>query len=100
MARNHHRHDISNARVYINRENDDANHTYTYAVNNISRGGLQFTSSDNYQVDEHLNIRLDIGNGDSHEAHARICYCLTKADNKQQYDYGISYLDNFFKEHL
>lgn len=92
MPRTDHRNEINNTMVYISRDSDHAKNTRTYAVNNLSRGGLQFSSSDNFRVDEHLTIKLDFGNGNTHCAHARICYCLKKSNNTQDFDYGISYL--------
>ncbi len=65
-------------------------------VLNISRGGLCFSSSIAFDVDERIQLTVFKDEEKIHHALGRICYCTDQetADNI----YGISFLDNYLKQ--
>ena len=94
MIRRDARHAIDNAHLILNREFTETDkEDHHYPVQNISRGGLRFSSSDNYDVDERIEITVLLQNREIHRAHARICYRTNGQD--QTFHYGVSFLDRF-----
>ncbi|MCW9013606.1 MAG: PilZ domain-containing protein [Gammaproteobacteria bacterium] len=96
MIRRESRHPTSNAQLILYRESSDMDkHRHEYPIQNISRGGLRFSSSDSYEIDERIKISVYLENKEMHQAHARICYCLNGNEHDGNYFYGVSFLDKF-----
>lgn len=96
MIRRESRQNLNNAHLILHREDPDAEHDrHEYPIQNISRGGLRFSSYDNYEIDERIEISVYNEHKELHHAHARICYCLTENDNDELFFYGVSFLDRF-----
>ncbi len=101
MIRRYNRLDADNTFLEIRRLNPSAGpasgKTTCGPVDNLSRGGLRFHSSEPFDVDERVEITLHLGNGETHCATGRICYCIVDKDNPGLWSYGISILDNFLE---
>ena len=84
------------AQVSLKRQAAESNNPQQakYPVNNISRGGLRFSSHENYDVDERIELTIYLSNGHVHNINGRICYCHN-ANNENGHDYGISFLDSY-----
>lgn len=86
---------IDGARVSLKRQSSGTEtRDSQYPVNNISRGGLRFTASENFDVDERVELTLYLSNGHTHNLHGRICYCHNGSSDSQ-HDYGVSFLDPY-----
>ena len=99
MIRRERRQTVDGAFLDVHRQlqnNDfDSNNPTQYPIENISRGGLRFQSTETYRVDERIEIIVKLPNGNTHSAMARICY-FENDDNDNSY-YGVSFLDNFLE---
>ncbi|MDH5764706.1 MAG: PilZ domain-containing protein [Gammaproteobacteria bacterium] len=89
---------IDGAQVSFKRQSpDNSNHATVeikYPVNNISRGGLKFSATEIFEVDERVELTLYLSNGHVHNLHARICYCQDNGMDAH-HDYGVSFLDHY-----
>lgn len=88
---------IDGAEISLKRQTPDKNtdcNEDRYPVNDISRGGLKFSSSETFEVDERVELTLYLSNGHIHNLHGRICYCKNSQSDRQ-YDYGVSFLDHY-----
>ena len=99
MIRRERRQTVDGAFLDVHRQlqnNDfDTNNPTHYPIENISRGGLRFQSTETYHVDERIEIIVKLSNGNTHSAMARICYCENNSDASTYY--GVSFLDNFLE---
>jgi hypothetical protein len=98
MQRKDNRQSIDNAWLKLSRlptSDHSAVPDQLYPVYNISRGGLRFSSTVQFDIQERLNVRVHLPNNTEHTALGRICYCEKDEQNKVGMFYGISFLDNF-----
>ena len=74
---------------------DRDNENLKYSIDNVSRGGLRFSSHDIFIVDDLINVSIYIENKMIHTAKCRICYF--EHDNESENDdyYGLSFMDKF-----
>ena len=86
---------IDGAQVSLRRQATESDNQADskYPVNNISRGGLRFSATEDFDVDERVELTLYLSNGHIHNLHGRICYCQN--NNNNQHDYGVSFLDPY-----
>ena len=69
-----------------------ANHNHHFPIQNLSRGGVRFSSKQHFDIDERVSLKLYINENLSHKASGRICY---HDEDQQNSYYGVSFLDNY-----
>ena len=98
MSRQDHRLAIDNAWLQLQRIQPGSNSAVLstrYHVYNISRGGLRFSSTEQFDNQERVSVILHLPNDTEHASPGRICYCEPDESNKSCIYYGVSFLDNF-----
>ncbi len=93
MLRRDRRKPTRNTHLDLTRLFDKQQQHKDFPVHNISRGGLCFSSSECFDVDERVQITVFEGQQAIHQALGRICY-RTETDSGNDI-YGISFLDNY-----
>ncbi len=88
---------ISNGRVQIKRNSDTE--LPSYPIINISRGGLCFESTDNFELNEVVELDISLNTRSHHHASARICY-RNEIEDSPSSSYGLSFLDSFIDADL
>lgn len=94
MSRSDLRQEIKNSYLTIHRLNDE-NHDDNehFPIENISRGGIRFSSEETFDLQERVSLNLYIDGKLSHQANGRICY--HDEDNNHNNFYGVSFLDKY-----
>ncbi len=93
MQKREQRTSIEGGRVQIRRPSEQRT-DHDYPVLNISRGGLCFQSSDEFELNEKVVMDVSVNNTPFHHANARICY-RNDTDDSTMASYGLSFLDQF-----
>ena len=95
MQRSDLRHQLKNAYLTIHRKSEtkSANEDEHWSIQNLSRGGIRFCSTEHFDIDERVELELYIDDQLSHQAHGRICY--HDEDNQHNNYYGVSFLDKY-----
>ena len=70
-----------------------------YSIINISRGGLCFTSSEEFELNESVKLNILLDQKIVHSANGRICY-RNDTGKKSSSNYGLSFLDHFLDTDL
>ncbi|MDH5484666.1 MAG: PilZ domain-containing protein [Gammaproteobacteria bacterium] len=78
-------------------KHDVKNNKTKYPIENISRGGLRFFSTDEFEIDDRYELNIYLENGNTHSAMGRICYCENNTSDKEGHYYGISFLNNYLE---
>ena len=97
MTRKHKRMSCVNCRfevLKVNGEEPASGQMLDGDIENISKGGFKFITSQEYKLDDRIIVRLHFADGRSHETLGRICYCN---DSEQgRYAYGFSIISGFY----
>lgn len=97
MKRTEQRLDNHNAYLLISRSANAAQYKPDehYPVQNLSKGGVRFSSENHFDLEERVDLSLYIDEKLSHKATGRICY--HDEDNNHNNFYGVSFLDKYPK---
>ena len=78
----------------VNGEEPGSEQVFDGDIENICKGGFKFITSQKYQLDDRIIVRLHFADGRSHETLGRICYC--NDDEQGRYAYGFSVISGFY----
>lgn len=96
MIRKERRQPIQDAYFKLNAPYKDRDHeSLQYGIENISRGGLRFCSSDVFIVDDYIVISVFLDAQVIHSAKGRICYFEHDEESAKGDYYGLSFVDKF-----
>ena len=96
MIRRERRQSLKNAYVKLNEAYKNYDYkNQQYSINNISRGGLCFTTQDVFIVDDIINASIYIDDEIVHSAKCRICYFEENKTPENSSNYGLSFVDKF-----
>jgi len=93
MQRSDMRREMNNAYLTIHRNASNNSNDTHFTIQNVSRGGIRFSSEEHFDIDERVSLALYINGELSHQAKGRICY--HDEDSQQKNYYGVSFLDKF-----
>ena len=96
MIRKERRQAIQDAYFKLNESYKEKDHNnLKYKIDNISRGGLRFSSEDIFGIDDLISISVYINEQPIHNANARICYFKDDDKLANNHFYGLSFIDKF-----
>ncbi len=83
----------------VNGVKSDPSQQYQGTIENISKGGFRFVSSDRFELEDRITAKIIFTDGQSQETFGRICYCYEyEADGS--YAYGLSIINGFIHSRL
>lgn len=85
--------------IEINGGNCDGLTIKLINLDNISRGGFRFTSSDNFEIEDRVKVLLNFPDATVKDVFGRICYSesVVLDDGSKSNAYGFSILNGFYE---
>jgi len=85
--------------LLVNGEEPDQSQQYQGVIENISKGGFRFVTSQRFELEDRITAKIIFTDGRSQEAFGRICYCNEDEENGD-YAYGFSIINGFIHQGL
>ena len=80
--------------LQVNGREPDHTQQYEGDIENISKGGFRFVTSQRFELEDRIKARIIFTDGRTQESMGRICYCNEDSD-AGNFAYGFSILNGF-----